>query len=155
MGQSCPQRFPSMHLAALGSRLRNTKEALAYLTSTVRRMPRTRRGARCQLWQATASENQLGSRAKVSCHYPYSSLRVDFSSETGEIRVWPAHLRPGPLPLCKWGALHCSRQKPAQAGLLELRELTLVPKATSSCWDHRHWSHSSGCPCPCPSPVTL
>lgn len=70
----------------------------------------------------------MGVRAKVSYHYSSSSLHVDLSSETGEIRVWHAHLRPSPLPLCKWGALYGSRQEPAQAGLLEFRELTLGPQ---------------------------
>lgn len=134
MRPSCPQRCvcPSMHLTALGSRLTNARTA--YLTPTDHRMPLTTE--RCGIstlqrrcLQATASEDQpgaLGAGAEVKTHYSYSSLHVDLTSETGEIRVWPAvDLSPSPPPLCKRGALHCLQWEPVQAGLLELQAPTL------------------------------
>lgn len=84
-----------------------------------------------QLCRDVASEDQLGAvgaGAEVNIHYSYSSLQVDLTSETGEIRVWRALVSPSPPPLRKRGALHCSQQEPAQAGLLELQELILQPQ---------------------------
>ena len=96
VGSSCPRDvyFPA---CTWESRLTNARAASAYLTPTDHRMPLTTERYGVATLQAAASEDRLsamGTGAEVSIRPSYSSLHADLSSETGEIRVWHAHLRP-------------------------------------------------------------